>query len=496
MFVAIPLEAKPSWRSPPWMTVLLILINCLIYWGWQVPEERAVPKAAERYAATDLPKLELPHFVQHLKTQTERGAKGEAGRALDRLYADGQYAELYRYMWQEKTFRQRLLNEQVITPQSPDYAAWKTARAAFTPTEPKPFTERWAMSYQDGAGWQPVQAVTAMFLHGSTGHLLGNMVMLFLFGFTLEMALGAFTYLAMYLIGGVCASWFALLFYAGTGSYGLGASGAIAALMGMYVVMYRMRRIRFFYILGPYFNYATWPALVLLPVWLAFEGVQHLMGGGHVAYMAHFGGLVAGAGLMAAYMAIKQVQAPVNQAQAQADAAQPLQDAIARAQRYTDALQFDRATPAWRAAAKLAPSDPKVLQAWFDCARHTPGGDDFHAAARRIFKLNARDSAICQLQHRSYRIYADKAQPGPRISVDTLHGLVRSFVRVEAFADAERLCQALQASAEHPQWSATLSLMVNGLSRSGRVEQARQWLPELDAHAPHEPVTSWLKRQS
>ena len=52
------------------------------------------------------------------------------------------------------------------------------------------------MSYEPGAGWQPLQAFTSIFLHGSTSHLLGNMVFLFLFGFTLELALGSFTYLA------------------------------------------------------------------------------------------------------------------------------------------------------------------------------------------------------------------------------------------------------------------------------------------------------------
>ena len=49
MFIAIPLENKPSWSSPPWMTILLIVINCLIFWGWQVPEERAVDRAAQQY---------------------------------------------------------------------------------------------------------------------------------------------------------------------------------------------------------------------------------------------------------------------------------------------------------------------------------------------------------------------------------------------------------------------------------------------------------------
>ena len=125
------------------------------------------------------------------------------------------------------------------------------------------------------------------------------MVFLFMFGFTLEKALGPLLYLVCYLLGGVGASALAAWTYQGMGGLGLGASGAISALMGMYVVLYGMRRIPFFYMVLFYFNLARWPALVLLPVWIAWEGVQHLMGGGHVAYMAHLGGLVTGAVMMA-----------------------------------------------------------------------------------------------------------------------------------------------------------------------------------------------------
>jgi membrane associated rhomboid family serine protease len=495
MFVAIPLETKPSWRSPPWMTVLLILVNCAIYWGWQVPEERAVARAAQVYAGTPLPAMELPRFVAHVREQARRDADPRTralANAAQALLQRKDYAGLYRLMWQERLFKQYLLDGKIIITEDGLYPEWSVARAAFAPHEPRPFTERWAMSYEPGAGWQPVQALTSTFLHGSAGHLIGNMVFLFLFGFTLEMALGAFTYLGLYLVCGVAATWFALPFYAGMGGLGLGASGAISGLMAMYAVMYRMRRIRFFYMLGPYFNYARWPALVMLPVWLAFEGVQHLMGGRQVAYMAHFGGLVAGAVCMALYMRLKTVRTPEARAErAQADV-RPLQEAVARAQRHTDALAFDRATPAWRAAAKLAPTDAQVLRSWFDSARHDPAGEDFHAAARRIFKLPARADDTARLQHHAWRVYNERAKPGPRISADTLHGLARSFVRVGEWGDAERICQQLQAQPEHPQWPATLSLVANGLARAGPTEQARAWLPSLMQHAPQEPITRWL----
>lgn len=105
MFIAIPLENKPSWRSPPWMTVLLIAVNCLIFWGWQAPEETAVEGAGARYAQTMLPTIELPLFLTHLKQQAAQGNtryERNIVQAAEGLYKRKAYAQLYALMWQEK----------------------------------------------------------------------------------------------------------------------------------------------------------------------------------------------------------------------------------------------------------------------------------------------------------------------------------------------------------------------------------------------------------
>lgn len=480
------------------MTVLLIVINCVIFWGWQTPDEESVERASQHYAQTVLPTIELPLFLEHLQKQSAHAhvRKRNSMEAIEELYEHKAYDLLYTLMWQERVFRESLLEGLVITTSHPDYAQWQEARAAFTPLElSESFTERWSINYAPTAGLQPVQAFTSTFLHGSTGHLLGNMVFLFLFGFTLEIALGSFTYLAFYVLGGTAASLFALMFYAGMGGYGLGASGAISALMAMYAVMYRMRRIRFFYMLLFYFNYATWPALIMLPVWMGVELLQHLLGDKQVAYMAHFGGLLAGALLMWAYMRLHVVQAPISaQALAQTSRLQ-LADAVARAQRYTDALEFDRAALAWRKAAHLAPSDPDTLRAWFESARHHPDREDFHAAARRIFKLPATTDSERQLQLSSYRTYRQRARPGMRMSAETMHGLARNFVRIGALPEAETLCQSLCKLTDHPQLPDTLILLVNGMIRAGRVQEAKSWLPTLQQLAPKETTTQWLAQQ-
>jgi hypothetical protein len=64
VFYAIPLENRPSWRNPPWMTVLLILLNMIVFWGPQRSEENARERAADYYVKSVLPALELPPFVE------------------------------------------------------------------------------------------------------------------------------------------------------------------------------------------------------------------------------------------------------------------------------------------------------------------------------------------------------------------------------------------------------------------------------------------------
>ena len=277
MFLVIPVEYKPSLRSPPWMTILLILIHVLIYFGWQVREESAVQRMAQLYAKSTLPALELPQLVEYVGRQAKQNPgerKAETAAHVETAFRNQQYASLYVFMWQERQFRQDLLAERIIRPGDDHYETWRLARRIFNLREPQAFTARWALDYSLQSVAEvlerPLTLLTSGFLHGSFGHLLGNMIFLFIFGFALEKALGAGRYLAFYLLSGVGASAVAAWAYAGSGSYGLGASGAIAGLMGMYAVQYRMRRIQFFYYILFYFNYARLGTKNFLFIFLQF----------------------------------------------------------------------------------------------------------------------------------------------------------------------------------------------------------------------------------
>jgi rhomboid family protein len=164
-----------------------------------------------------------------------------------------------------------------------------------------------------GVSW-----ITAMFLHGSWDHILGNMLFLAVFGKNVEGAFGPIRYLAFYFAGGFAATLtqtaMTLLF--GTAAEArvpnLGASGAIAAVLGAYFVLYPNATVR-----GLIVIYPVWlPAWFFLGAWFLYQLIEANFGlfgasanGGGVAFFAHVGGFVFGAIVARILVGVGQVTA-------------------------------------------------------------------------------------------------------------------------------------------------------------------------------------------
>ncbi len=162
------------------------------------------------------------------------------------------------------------------------------------------FVTEWSViPAQVSAGHHVITILTSTFMHASWSHIIGNMVFLWAFGPEMEDAMGPWRYLAFYLAGGVAA---ALAQIAGDPSStipNLGASGAIAAVMGGFMVTYPRDEIRTLLFLGWFVRVTYIPALALIGFWfltqLVSMGVIAEANSGGVAYLAHVGGLVFGA---------------------------------------------------------------------------------------------------------------------------------------------------------------------------------------------------------
>jgi membrane associated rhomboid family serine protease len=137
---------------------------------------------------------------------------------------------------------------------------------------------------------------TSMFMHAGWMHLLGNMLYLWIFGDNVEDAIGHFKYLAFYIISGLAADFAQILVAPNSNIPNLGASGAIAGVLGAYLVLFPRGQVRV--MMG--YGVIPMPALVVIGLWIVLQLVSGIgtisttAETGGVAYMAHIGGFAAG----------------------------------------------------------------------------------------------------------------------------------------------------------------------------------------------------------
>ncbi|MCC6350671.1 MAG: rhomboid family intramembrane serine protease [Candidatus Eisenbacteria bacterium] len=141
-------------------------------------------------------------------------------------------------------------------------------------------------------------AFTSMFLHGGWIHLLGNLWYLWIFGDNVEDSLGHWKFLLFYLAGGFTAAAVHLVFNLGSPVPTVGASGAIAAVLGAYGVLFPRARVVTLVPIFVFFQIVALPALLVLGLWFViqiFTGTLSIgASGGGVAWWAHIGGFVFG----------------------------------------------------------------------------------------------------------------------------------------------------------------------------------------------------------
>ena len=145
--------------------------------------------------------------------------------------------------------------------------------------------------------------LTSMFMHGGFLHVAGNMLYLYIFGNNIEDALGKGKFLLFYLLGGVVAAGTQILWNPNSVIPTLGASGAVAAVLGSYLILYPKARVDTL-VLFIFITRLRVPAYFLLGFWIVSQFFSQFLGStggmerGGVAYMAHIGGFLAGMALI------------------------------------------------------------------------------------------------------------------------------------------------------------------------------------------------------
>jgi len=146
----------------------------------------------------------------------------------------------------------------------------------------------------------PLTLITSMFIHGGLLHLLGNMLYLWIFGNNVEDYLGSFRFTLFYLLSGFGASFTHIIFHFNSPYPMIGASGAVAGVMGAYLILYP--RARVLTLVFPFFfiRIIPIPAAIVLGFWFLLQILNIGLGGG-VAWFAHVGGFLIGIALLKVY---------------------------------------------------------------------------------------------------------------------------------------------------------------------------------------------------
>lgn len=486
----VPAHKPLSWGNFPAVTLLLVLVNVVVYFGWQAGDHQVYRQAVQFYLDSDLPELEWPRYMDYVERHDrdaheqarnlERIAAGEGGepgaRMLDRMR--------FRVMQSHAPFQEALDDHRIIRPDEPEFGRWRRLRDEFEARWSASFTERYALDYSDP---RPATLLSHMFMHGGVGHLVGNMVFLVMLGLLVEGALGGGLYLGAYLLGGLGAAAASLALRLGGASGLVGASGAIAGLMGLYAVLYNTRPVRFFYWALVYFDYVKKPAIVLLPLWLGWELLQlYVAGDRGVAYEAHAGGIVTGALIAAAVLALGWERRAFLDEDVKRDADRETLD---RAMTDLRALRVPQAKQGFKQLLARHGGDPELLRKYYGACRIKARDPDLVDAAKRIFRLNPADPASRAVIVNTATDFAERAERVAELPAAALARLTVNLATWGELAPAKSLVKKLRDRAAG---DATLQPAVaraglwigRHMHRDGAADAARPYLEMAVGHAP------------
>ena len=428
----IPFDRKIDWRQPPLVTLLLIMINVVCFVFWQAGEDRALQRAMDHYASSGLVDMEYPHFERYLRRE------GRPNELPSPREAKEHPEFLYFAMLQEGRFVQSLDAGEVIKPHHNDYESWQRQRQLLNEL----LGDVTFIAYGWKGGAPDLKSLFAhMFLHADVMHLLGNLFFLLAVGFLVEGVLVGRVFLLCYLLGGIGSAGLDLLLSPNSLIPGIGASGAISGLMGMYAVLYWNRSVRVFVFLFAYFDYVRLPAIVLLPLWVGNELYQMWANPeSNINFIAHLGGLLSGATIA---WVVKDTPLFNIEYVEEQDRAEGIQSRMNEARELCETQDFKSALPMLRALYKEQPDNHQVLYHLFMAERLYPDSESFHEVSLKILRLPMREAAVAAMVHEVFESYLRLAKPKARVNRELACHLLKGFRHAGKHEAAQRLQRML-----------------------------------------------------
>lgn len=477
----IPVERKIDWRRPPVVTTLLILINVIIFLTYQLGDEARIKKAAEFYVQEGLYQTEFAFYPTYLASNMRDPQAAKKVRQADK---EGKQQEVARWMMLDLGFENELQQRKHDFFNDDELSDWLQKRERFDVLMRKVSFIAWGMT---PAEHRPLTFITYQFLHGGFLHLLMNMVFLFILGFTVEAALGYWKYPLIYLTAGIGGGALHALVQADSYSPLVGASAAISGVMGMYVALFGLRKIQFFYWLGPYFDYIKLPALVILPVWLAKEIGQYFLVKDDVAYLAHAGGLAVGAVIT---LLARKYLLEVEENYFDLEEMEPdveLREALTDAYEQIGKFNFDGAKKRLYALKEKYPGNLDILEHLFQLEKLTPDTREFRERATELFTATTVVHAHLKAIHQAFKDFTKTCGEELGLNAVQLANLAMKFSKLQELSDAEKLIQqALELRLRDPMLMKAALVLAREYEQNEQSQKGKR-MRELATHLTDEP---------
>ena len=235
--VIIPTEKRFDWKHAPIILFSIVVLNVLIYFGYQHNDDKKVYSALSRYSELGLLEYEWPAYREFLESKNEDERLAEVQDLYNNSENPDAYFNLIYEIVTDTDFFQFLLDANYLT-------SWSSARREIS----QQIESVSSISY----GLIPKQMdtfsfISYQFLHGSAMHLIGNLFFLIVCGFAVEAAIGHLKFLLFYLISGVVGGLLFCFVDPNSNIPLVGASGSISGIMAMYLGVFRFKKIEFFY---------------------------------------------------------------------------------------------------------------------------------------------------------------------------------------------------------------------------------------------------------
>ena len=323
--------------------------------------------------------------------------------------------------------------------------------------------------------FEATELVAHVFLHTGWGQLIGNMLFLLAVGSIVEATLGPWVFGLCYVLLGLGAAVLSLVLRPDELLPLIGASGAIAGVMGLYAVLFGFKRVSFFYFIGVYFDYVKVPAWLLLVLWLGYEIYQQFAFSelNPINYLVHIGGLASGAllAMTCQYAGLANLGHIEQKDQTAA-----MQAKLAKAQAYLADLELGKAKALFKELLQQQSGRRDILYGLYRAAQIEPASADYHACCQRIFGLSAPDPATRRLVADTLRAYLQKAQPQPQFKPEQLERLAERMLQDQYSEQAQSLIQIMLADpGAHPKLPDYLLQISQFYERQCDIEKARYY---------------------